>query len=91
MGLYRKVCYTIECDMTGCTSLRNKIEDFVGPLDGLTNTPDDAEYQANSYGFVRVGVNKWCCPSCAKILGYKPNTREVKDNLGYSTVDINKI
>ena len=70
MGLRKKICYTIECDMQNCTSLRYKLEDCIGPLDGLTNTPSDAEYHALDNGFVKVSEKKWCCPECAKKLGY---------------------
>lgn len=70
MGLRKKTCYTIECDMKNCNSLCNNIEAYVGPLDGLTNTPADAEYHALNNGFVKINEKKWCCPECANKLGY---------------------
>lgn len=43
MGVVKKTCYTVKCDISDCDSLCNKLEDYVGPLDGLTETKESAE------------------------------------------------
>jgi hypothetical protein len=57
------------CDAPGCRSLCNNIEAYVGPLDGLTIRPEDAEYFALKYGFKRLSAKKWYCPECAEKAG----------------------
>lgn len=56
--------------MKGCNNLRYKLEDYIGPLDGLTVRPDIAEKFAKENGFIQLSTRKWCCPSCAAKFGY---------------------
>lgn len=68
MSLVKKICYTIECDAASHDSLCNKLEDYIGALDGLTTSPSIAEDLAKKQGFVQISPRKWICPECAKKL-----------------------
>jgi len=69
MGVVKKTCYTVKCDVSDCDSLCNQLEDYVGPLDGLTETRESAERWAREQGFIQISQRKWVCPDCAKRYG----------------------
>jgi len=64
MGIKKIEYYIVECDDCGCS-----LEDYAGPLYGLSTSEDKAKEFAKAYDWFYMGRDTWLCEDCKKAKG----------------------